>query len=75
MNDIRIAPVGVRDLTEITNHEIAVQNNQTIHTLTFSNGGKLQLTALGGGKVKVVVDKLDAHNNSPGTLFSTHNAT
>lgn len=72
MNDIRITPVGIRDLTEITDYKISIRDGQTVHTAMFSNGGKLQLTVLGNGQVKVVTDKLDAYINTPSTIFFTH---
>ena len=73
MSDIKLAPIGLNNIEDITQYSIANRDGYTIHTVTFSNGGKLKLTVATYGQPKVVTDKLDATVNPiGGTIFSIH---
>lgn len=66
----RIRAFGVQDIRDIADYNIAVHDGQTIHTVTFTNGGSLVLAfADRGGPFKANTDKLDATISSDGRVL------
>jgi len=69
----KLTPIGLRNIANVTKYKITIRDGNTVHTVSFRNSGKLELTALTNTQMKVTSDKLDAYiGPSEGTLFDIH---